>query len=256
MKPDDHVGSVNGADASPLTGRIHSFMSMGGVDGPGIRCVVFLQGCPMRCAYCHNPDTWTTEGGEILSAEEVVKKVLRYRTYFGREGGITVSGGEPLMQARFVNEVFEKMRKEGVSTCLDTSGHGCTGKMLETLLSNTDITLCDIKFTSEEDYKRYSNGSLGVVKNFLEQASKAGVRIRIRHVVVPGITDGEENIRRLAEIADSFEGVERIELLPFHKMCIPKYEALGIAFPLADVPECPGQKTEELMKLIPGKYKA
>jgi len=229
-------------------------MSMGGVDGPGIRCVVFMQGCPMRCAYCHNPDTWKNEGGEELTIDEVAEKVLRYRTYFGKEGGLTVSGGEPLMQNDFVNGLFEKMRAEGISTCLDTSGHGCSGEKLETLLSNTDITLCDIKFTTDGDYKRYSYGSLETVRNYLEKASKAHVRIWIRHVVVPGITDGEENIKRLSEIADCFEGVERIELLPFHKMCIPKYEALGIPFPLADVPECKKSRIESLMALIPEKY--
>ncbi len=229
-------------------------MSMGGVDGPGIRCVVFMQGCPMRCAYCHNPDTWPGVGGEIMDVSEVAGKVLRYRTYFGKEGGLTVSGGEPLLQAGFVTGLFDRMREEGISTCLDTSGHGCTGEKLEELLSKTDITLCDVKFTREEDYKRYSNGSLETVLWFLEKASKAHVRIWIRHVVVPGITDSEEDTERLTEIADRFEGVERIELLPFHKMCIPKYEALGIPFPLADVPECKKSRVEELNAMIPEKY--
>ncbi|MCR5520587.1 MAG: pyruvate formate lyase-activating protein [Lachnospiraceae bacterium] len=231
-------------------------MSMGGVDGPGIRCVVFFQGCPMRCAYCHNPDTWTDGGGELLDVREVAEKVLRYRTYFGKEGGLTVSGGEPIVQAGFVTALFDRMHEEGISTCLDTSGHGCTGKKLADLLEKTDITLCDIKFTTQEDYKRYTNGSLAVVLRFLEEASKSNVRIWIRHVVVPGITENEENIKRLAEIADRFKGVERIELLPFHKMCIPKYEALGIAFPLADVPECPAKRAEELAALLPEKYRA
>ncbi len=234
-------------------GRIHSVMSMGGVDGPGIRCVVFLQGCPMRCAYCHNPDTWTADGGELMSVEEVAKKVLRYKTYFGKDGGLTVSGGEPLMQADFVTELFDRMHKEGVSTCLDTSGHGCVGEKLQKLLSKTDITLCDVKFTSEDGYRRYSNGSLAVVSDFLSEASKAHVRIWIRQVTVPGITDDTENIKRLTKIADRY-GVERIELLPFHKMCIPKYESLGMEFPLADVPECTGKKTDELSRLIPDRY--
>jgi len=249
--------SVNAGDKSeaPLKGRIHSIMSMGGVDGPGIRCVVFLQGCPVGCAYCHNPDTWNTNGGEVLSAAEVAKKVLRYKTYFGKEGGITVSGGEPLMQAPFVTELFEMMRAEGVSTCLDTSGHGCAGEKLAELLSNTDITLCDVKFTSEDDYRRYSNGSLRVVRNFLEEASKAGVRIWLRHVVIPGITEDEDDIKRLVEIAECYKGIERIELLPFHKMCIPKYEALGISFPLADVPECSISRANELGGIIPEKYR-
>ncbi|MCR5830033.1 MAG: pyruvate formate lyase-activating protein [Lachnospiraceae bacterium] len=241
-------------NGSLQTGRIHSIMSMGGVDGPGIRCVVFLQGCSVGCAYCHNPDTWTREGGDLMSSDEVAQKVLRYRTYFGKNGGLTVSGGEPLMQAAFVSELFGLMKKEGISTCLDTSGHGCTGEKLAALLKNTDITLCDIKFTSQEDYKRYSNGSLDVVKNFLEEASKAHVRIWIRHVVIPGITENEEGIKRLVRIAECYEGVERIELLPFHKMCIPKYEALGIPFQLADVPECTGKRIKELQMLIPEKY--
>jgi len=236
-------------------GRIHSIMSMGGVDGPGIRCVVFLQGCPVGCAYCHNPDTWSYEGGELMDSEEVAQKVLRYKTYFGENGGITVSGGEPLMQAVFVTELFERLKKEGISTCLDTSGHGCAGERLRKLLDVTDITLCDIKFTSEEDYKRYSNGSLETVKKYLEAASKANVRIWIRHVVIPGITENEEGIKKLVEIADRYDGIERIELLPFHKMCIPKYEALGIEFPLADVPECSAASASQLSMIIPEKYR-
>ncbi len=241
--------------ATDKKGRIHSVMSMGGVDGPGIRCVVFLQGCPMRCAYCHNPDTWANEAGELLSVDRIAEKVLRYRTYFGKEGGITVSGGEPLVQASFVAGLFERMHEEGVSTCLDTSGHGCSGEKLDDLLEKTDITLCDVKFTTDDDYKRYSNGSLATVMNFLEKASKARVRIWIRHVVVPGITENEDNIKRLIGIAERYKGVERIELLPFHKMCIPKYDALGIVFPLADVPECPPLVTEQLEEYIPAKYK-
>ena len=237
--------------ASEKKGRIHSVMSMGGVDGPGIRCVVFLQGCPMRCAYCHNPDTWTPDGGEVLSAEEVAEKVLRYRTYFGDNGGLTVSGGEPLMQAEFVTGLFGLMREEGISTCLDTSGHGCAGEKLEALLAKTDITLCDIKFTDESAYKRYTKGSLEQVQGFLKAADAAGVRIWIRHVVVPGITDSKENIERLVRTAKQYRRVERIELLPFHKMCIPKYEALGLEFPLADVPECSNSRAEELAALIP-----
>ena len=237
--------------ASEKKGRIHSVMSMGGVDGPGIRCVVFLQGCPMRCAYCHNPDTWTPDGGEVLSAEEVAEKVLRYRTYFGDNGGLTVSGGEPLMQVEFVTGLFGLMREEGISTCLDTSGHGCAGEKLEALLAKTDITLCDIKFTDESAYKRYTKGSLEQVQGFLKVADAAGVRIWIRHVVVPGITDSRENIERLVRIAGQYRRVERIELLPFHKMCIPKYEALGLEFPLADVPECSNSRAEELAALIP-----
>ena len=231
-------------------------MSMGGVDGPGIRCVVFLQGCPMRCAYCHNPDTWEPGGGELSDARDVARKVLRYRDYFGEKGGITVSGGEPLIQAEFVGELFDIMKKEGVSTCLDTSGHGASGDRLEGLLSKTDITLCDVKFTSEEEYGRFSNGSLKTVLSFLDTASKANVRIRIRHVVVPGVTDTEEDIKKLVGIADGFPGVEKIELLPFHKMCIPKYEALGIPFPLEKAEECPPELADRLRRVIPERYDA
>jgi len=238
----------------PVTGRVHSIMSMGGVDGPGIRCVVFLQGCFVGCAYCHNPDTWAVKGGEIMSSREVAQKVLRYKTYFGKDGGITVSGGEPLMQADFVNDIFVQMKKEGISTCLDTSGHGCPKEKLKTILSNTDITLCDIKFTTPEGYERYSNGSLETVLDFLREAQKAHVRIWIRHVVVPGITEDEDDIKRLVEIAEGYEGVERIELLPFHKMCMPKYEAMGIEFPLAQTPECSQARARELSELIPSKY--
>ena len=237
-------------------GYIHSLQSMGAVDGPGIRFCVFLQGCPLRCMYCHNPDTWLVnekDGGKRLgtpyTVEELIKKILRYKPYFANGGGVTVTGGEPLMQADFVEELFTSLHKYGIHTCLDTSGnYPADAPSLDALLSVTDLVICDIKFTTEKDYHTYTGGSLKKVISFLDKVTKHSVPLWVRHVVVPGYTDSAEEVKTMAEIAHKYPTLEKIELLPFHKLCIPKYEALGIPFRCADIPEC---DTETITKLIP-----
>lgn len=231
-----------------ITGRIHSFQSLGAVDGPGIRFVLFLQGCPLRCMYCHNPDTWNPNGGTEYTVDEVLSKILRYRPYFKDGGGVTVSGGEALLQWEFVTELFTRLHAEHIHTCLDTSGIGPSEGFVP-LLSVTDLVLCDIKFTTEKDYLSHTKGSLSKVCSFLSVCQSVGVPIWIRHVVVPGYTDTEEEIRAMANIAAPYRP-ERIELLPFHKLCIPKYEALGIPFPCADIPECDPDTLTRLQKLL------
>ena len=228
-----------------MKGRIHSFQSLGAVDGPGIRFVVFMQGCPLRCAYCHNPDTWDPAAGDEYSVDEVVGKILRCKPYFGEEGGVTVSGGEPLMQQEFVISLFRRLKEEGFHTALDTSGIGRFDGARE-VLNNTDLLLCDLKFSSEEEYKKYCGGSLIRVLRFLELTKELKIPLRIRHVVVPGLTDSEEHIGRIIEMAGQYSNLEKIELLPFRKICISKYEALGIPFPLADTEECPAAVIERL----------
>ncbi len=241
-----------------MTGKVHSLQTMGAVDGPGIRYVIFLQGCPLRCAYCHNPDTWTTTGGTLYETNELIKKIKRYRDYFGRDGGVTVSGGEALLQADFVSELFSALHREGINTCLDTSGNWLTQKTsaditasadssadtiaipdnIIELLRVTDLVICDIKFISDELYHKHSYGSLNQVLSFLLNTEKLSVPLWVRHVVVPGLTDTREEISAMSELAHRFSNLKRIELLPFHKLCIPKYEALGIPFPLADTEPC------------------
>ena len=256
--------NIHAADMT-AKGRIHSFQSLGAVDGPGLRFVVFLQGCPMRCMYCHNPDTWLPTGGTEYSVEEVVNKILRYRTYFGKEGGVTVSGGEALLQAEFVTELFRALKAEGIHTCLDTSGvlrsgsaddmqaNGSTNveRTLSELLSVTDLVICDIKFTTEKDYLAYTGGSLSSVLHFLSLTQTAGVPLWVRHVVVPGFTDSEEEVRAMVTFARRYDNLKRIELLPFRKLCVTKYEQLSISFRCADIPECDEATISRLNRCIP-----
>lgn len=213
-----------------MTGRVHSFQSLGTLDGPGLRSVVFLQGCPLRCGFCHNPDTWDFSGGEIMEAADVAARVRRYKPYFGAEGGLTVSGGEALAQAGFVAELFERCHRDGIHTCLDTSG--CLqAKEEAVLLAHTDLCLLDIKFTTDEEYIRYTGGHLDTVLAFLSRLEAAAVPVWIRQVIVPGLNDTMEQIDRLSALIAPYHNIRRVELLPFHKLCLEKYQAIGIPFP-------------------------
>lgn len=231
-----------------MTGRIHSIQTMGAVDGPGIRGVVFLQGCPLRCAYCHNPDTWLFEGGQEITADQLLGKLLRYRSYY-KNGGVTVSGGEPLMQSEFVAELFSLLRKEGLHTALDTSGMA-SAEAATQVLPHTNLVLCDLKFTTDALYRRYTGMPMQPVLDFLKKTEEQRIPLWIRHVVVPGLTDSDEEVRKMADIARRYANLERIELLPFRKMCITKYESLNIPFPLSEVPECSSGRIEEFRPLV------
>ena len=217
-----------------MKGRINSIQTLGTVDGPGVRFVLFMQGCPLRCAYCHNPDTWDARGGEEMSAPDVIEKIKRYREYFGAEGGVTVSGGEPLCQADFVRELFELCKKEGIHTALDTSG--CIwNEKIETLLSFTDLCLLDYKMTNDEDYLRYTGCEKAAVDRFLSELQARGVATWLRQVIVRGINDSAESVRKLYAVADEHPCVKKVELLKFRKLCAPKYENLGIEFPFGNI---------------------
>lgn len=218
-----------------MTGRVHSFQTMGAVDGPGVRFVVFLQGCPLRCAYCHNPDTWDPQGGEPYTPQAVCEKILRYRPYL-RHGGVTVSGGEPLLQAPFVAALFRLLRAEGIHTALDTSGIGNL-EQARAVLAETDLVLCDLKFADAEAYRAHCGASFDKVLQFLSLTEAMHVPLWVRHVVVPGLTDGPAQVREIARIAGRFDNLQKLELLPFRKLCAEKYERMGIPFPLADTPE-------------------
>ena len=234
---------------SELKGKIHSFQSLGAVDGPGIRYVIFMQGCPYRCPYCHNPDTRAFSGGTEYTADELVARVSRYKTYFGDKGGVTVSGGEPLLQAEFVAELFEKMHKAGINTALDTAGIK-VNDTVRRVLKSTDTVLCDIKFPTNEQYEKYVGHSLDTVKEFLEECDKAGCDVIVRHVVVPCMTDSEESVKEVVRIAKNVKNLKKIELLPFKKLCTEKYKKLGLPFPLEDTPECPPETIEKLKELL------
>ncbi len=231
-----------------MKGRINSFQSMGAVDGPGIRFVVFMQGCPLRCVYCHNPETWSADGDEY-GLEDVLQKILRCRPYFGEDGGVTVSGGEPLMQWEFVSELFRRLKEAGIHTALDTSGTGSLSGARE-VLKYTDLVLCDLKFSSEEEYQKYSGGSLKQVLTFLELTGQMQIPLWIRHVVVPGLTDGKENLAKMIRMAKGCSNLTKLELLPFKKLCTAKYDVLGIPFPLTDCRECPDSDIEKWNRVI------
>ena len=217
-----------------MKGRMNSIQTLGTVDGPGVRFVLFMQGCPLRCAYCHNPDTWDVRGGDEVSAEEIFEKVKRYREYFGKDGGVTVSGGEPLLQAEFVREFFELCKKEGMHTALDTSGCIFNDKV-EALLDVTDLCLLDYKMTNDEDYLRYTRCERVAVDRFLSVLQERGISTWLRQVIVRGINDSKESVSKLYEVAGAHSCVKKVELLKFRKLCAPKYENLGIEFPLGHI---------------------
>lgn len=218
------------------SGRVHSLQSLGTVDGPGVRFVVFMQGCNLRCSCCHNPDTWECGIGREYSGKELADIAERYKDYFGRDGGITVSGGEPLLQADFVYELFSHCKEKGINTCLDTSGSILTESVRE-LLAVTDRVLLDIKYTRDSMYRKYVGCSIDCVLDFLSYLNVRSIPTTLRQVIIPDLNDGEDNIAILNEIAKSHPNVDRVELLPFRKICQVKYDDMGITFPLADTPE-------------------
>ena len=236
-----------------MFGTINSFQSLGAVDGPGIRVTVFMQGCHLRCAYCHNPDTWGLDGSKV-SVIDLFNKIMRYKPYFFEHGGVTVSGGEPLLQPEFIEELFKLLKAENVHTAIDTSGI-CDLEKAERVLKYCDLVMCDIKFVTEEDYKTYARGSLKKVEEFLELTSKKNVPLWIRHVVVPNLTDSEASVKRVVEISKKYKNLQKIELLPFRNICQSKYDNLGIDFPLKNTKECDNETIESLYKFVPEEFR-
>ena len=232
-----------------MTGKVHSFQSLGAVDGPGIRFVVFLQGCNLLCGCCHNPDTRDCSGGKSYSAEEIVKRAERYKEYFGADGGITISGGEPILQPEFAREIFALAHRAGINTCLDTSGSVINEKVKE-LLSECDRVLLDIKYTTDEDYRKYAGCSIDAPLAFLDLLDKMGIKTTVRQVIIPSLNDTSENIERLKMLTEGKSCVDTIELLPFRKVCEIKYGNMGIPFPFAHIPEPTKEKMDELSALL------
>ena len=226
-------------------GFVHSIQSLGTLDGPGVRFVIFMQGCPLRCACCHNPDTWEFGVGKEYTPSELISKALRFREYFGEEGGITVSGGEPLMQADFVRELFTLARENGINTCLDTSG--CVlGDKVEALLDVTDRVLLDVKYTNDEDYLALVGCSIEKPLAFLEVLDKKGIKTTVRQVIIPTKNDTKESVVALKNITRGHTSVDKIELLPFKKICSVKYKNMNIEFPLESIPTPTGEQMKEL----------
>lgn len=233
-----------------MKGRIHSFESFGTVDGPGIRFVVFMQGCPLRCQFCHNPDTWDPQGDcqYELTPEELVQEVTRYRSFI-KSGGVTVSGGEPLMQAAFIEEFFRLCKEEGLHTALDTSGAYCSSRALAPL-DHTDLVLLDIKTMDPDLYPRLTGHPQANNLRFLDELQARGIDTWVRHVVVPGLTDNDNWLRRLGEHVSKYSVVKKIEILPYHTLGTAKYAQLNIRYPLEGVPPLNAERADEIRKML------
>ena len=232
-----------------MTGRIHSIQSLGTVDGPGVRFVAFLQGCPLRCKCCHNPDTWAFEGGQEYTPEQLVDTAARYRDYFGDKGGITLSGGEPLLQSEFAREVFTLCHQRGIHTCLDTSG--CvSGPAVDALLEVTDRVLLDIKYTDGDSYRENVGCSLTAVLDFLAALERRHIPTTLRQVIIPSVNDTAENMAALKAIAAAHACVDGVELLPFRKICQVKYDEMQMTFPFGRLPEPTAEQMDALRGML------
>ena len=219
-----------------MTGYIHSVESFGTVDGPGIRLVVFLQGCPMRCLYCHNPDTWEIGKGTPITADEILKKYDSVKAFL-KNGGITVTGGEPLIQIDFVTELFKKAKAKGIHTCIDTSGitfNRDDTEKFDALMNVTDLVMLDIKHIDDTEHKKLTSHSNKNILEFAEYTAKKDVPLWIRHVIVPDITYNEEYLYKLGRFIGQLKNVKALDVLPYHDMGKAKYKALGLEHPLGD----------------------
>ncbi len=231
--------------SSEVYGRVHSIQSMGTLDGPGVRYVIFLKGCNLRCKCCHNPDTWEMADGDLYTPEEIIDKAVRFKEYFGSTGGITISGGEPLLQAEFCYKTFKLAKEKGINTCLDTSG-SILNSQVEKLLSVTDRVLLDIKYTEDKLYLNNVGCSIDKPLIFLNYLKIKNIPTTLRQVIIPGLNDNEENVLRLKKIILSHKNIDKTELLPFKKICQVKYDKMGIDFPFKDIPE----PTKDLMNKL------
>jgi pyruvate formate lyase activating enzyme len=232
------------------TGAVHSWDIATAVDGPGTRFVVFTAGCPLRCQYCQNPETWHERDGQRVSVDELMVDIAKYRRFIEvAGGGVTVSGGEPLLQHTFVAELLHRCKELGLHTALDTSGflgHHAT----DALLADTDLVLLDIKSWDPATYRQVTGQEVAPTLTFARRLSDVGKPMWIRFVLVPGLTDDWDNVEGIAEFVATLESVERVDVLPFHKLGAPKYAALGIPFPLADAPA----PDAELVERVRGQF--
>lgn len=221
-------------------GRIHSTESFGSVDGPGVRFLIFTQGCNMRCKFCHNADTWNKNSGTLMSADELIAAALRYKPYWGDKGGITVSGGEPLLQIDFLIELMGLAKKNGINTCIDTAGQPFTREepffsQFRQLCALTDLFICDIKHINPEQHKKLTGVKNDNILDMLRFLSDIGKPVWIRQVLVPGITDDSAYLRQTREFIDTLKNVKKTEVLPYHTMGAYKWKELKMSYPLEGV---------------------
>lgn len=232
-----------------MTGYVHSIETLAAVDGPGVRTAIFMQGCPQRCIYCHNPDTWSNEGGEPTDAEELTQKILRYRPYFVNGGGVTISGGEPFRQIDFVTDFLKRLKRENIHTAVDTCGYFLNDKV-KAALEYVDLVLLDIKHTNADMFEKITSVPFSHTENFLDYMKEIQKPLWIRQVIVPGYTDSEEQIKALLNMLDG-ANVEHIDLLPYHTLGVSKWEALGIDYPLDGVQPPENEVMDRLRALLP-----
>ncbi len=244
-----------------VKGRIHSIETFGSVDGPGVRFVIFLQGCRMRCRYCHNVDTWNEEGGEEWSADDLLARAMKYKSYWGKDGGITVSGGEALLQIDFLLELFRKAREKGIHTCIDTAGQPFTRETVffnkfEELMTYTDLLLVDIKHIDAEKHKWLTGWSPEPIRDMISYLDEIHKPIWIRHVLVPGVTDDEKDVQALGAYIRSLSNVDKVEVLPYHSMGVYKWEQLGIPYTLTDTPAPTAESVKHVQEVLSGAQEA
>lgn len=238
-----------------MIGHIHSTESFGAADGPGVRFIVFMQGCHMRCRYCHNPDTWKMDGGDEVTADEILKRALRFKPYWGKDGGITISGGEPLLQINFVIELFKKAKELGINTCIDTAGNPFTKEdpffsKFEELMKYTDLLLLDLKEinpTRHKDLTGFDNSNIIEMAKYLSEINKP---VWIRHVLVPEHSDFDEDLDALGDFIDTLSNVDRVEILPYHTLGKFKWENLGIPYTLESISPPSAERIENAKQRI------
>lgn len=237
------------------TGRVHSTESFGSVDGPGIRFLIFLQGCAMRCRYCHNPDTWATDGGEIKTVGELLDTAEKYRAYWGKEGGVTVSGGEPLLQIDFLIDLFTEAKRRGIHTCIDTAGQPFTRNepfisKFRALCALTDLFLVDIKHIDPGPHRQLTGRDNANILELLTYLSKMQKPVWIRQVLLPGVTDDEAALIRTRAFLDTLENIQKVEVLPYHSFGAYKWEELGIPYTLSDALPPTKEQVERAEKIL------
>lgn len=251
------TGETNWVDGD-IRARVHSTESFGSVDGPGIRFIVFLKGCPMRCRYCHNPDTWSPKTDHLATADELLAKAMRYRDYWGKKGGITVSGGEALMQMDFLIDFFRKAKEKGIHTCLDTSAQpfrreGLFFEKFKELMRHTDLLLFDLKHIDSAEHKWLTGFPNENILDCLRYLSDIRKPVWIRHVLIPTITDKEEQLRPLRDFIATLRNVEKVEVLPYHTLGVYKWENLNIPYTLNNIPEPTQASVEHARKILNGE---
>ncbi len=232
-----------------ILGKISSEESLGLMDGPGIRYVVFMQGCKLRCLYCHNPETWDINGkSQIVSPKQLIEKINKYKSYFGEKGGVTFSGGEPLLQPEFLIECLKLCKQNKIHTVLDTAGVGFGD--YKQILKFVDLVILDVKAVEDEEYKKITGKEIKYFKEFLTQCQKQNKPLWLRQVIVPTINDNEESVLKLKEFALSIKNVQKIELLPYKTIGVHKYKSLNLPYRLQDLPEMDENKCRELEQLL------